>query len=100
MKILFIYGVILSAIILPESIELLSGFNIDNYKLEKYGKSIDILTISINPDEYNLEIFNSSKRETSLKDISYENDYILVFNARMFDTDYKTSMGYMKNNGH
>ena len=97
MKSFFIYSFILFSF--SKSIELRSGLDIENHKLDKYGKSIDILTISINPDKYNLEIYNSSNKESSLKDISVKNDYILVFNAGMFDLDYKTSMGYMKNSG-
>ena len=99
MKSLLIYSISLLSIVLAESIELDSGFIIENYKVERYEKFVDILIISINPDKYDLEIFNSSDKNASLKDISSENGYVLIFNAGMFDVDYKTSMGYMKNNG-
>ena len=99
MRYFFIYNIILLSIILSTSLELLPGFNVENHNFQKYGQSIDILTISINPNKYNLEIFNSSDKELSLKDISSRNDYLLIFNAGMFDIDYKTSMGYMKNDG-
>ena len=57
------------------------------------------MIISIDPNKYNLEIFNSYDKQASLKDISSKNDYLVVFNAGMFDIDYRTSMGYMKSNG-
>ena len=85
--------------ILSNPLELLPGFDVENHKFQEYGQSIDILTISINPNKYNLEIFNSSDKQLSLKDISSENEYLLIFNAGMFDIDYKTSMGYMKKDG-
>ena len=100
MKFLYVYVVVLFSIILTESIELEPGFIVENYKVEKYEKSIDILIVSIDPQSYDLEIFNVSDMNASLKDISSENGYILVFNAGMFDVDYKTSMGYMKKDGN
>ena len=98
MKFFFIYATCLFCLIFAKSIELHPGFVVENHKVEKYEQSIDILTISINPSKYDFEIFNSLDKQASLKDISLKNNYMLVFNAGMFDVDYKTSMGYMKKN--
>ena len=99
MKCFLFYSIILSSILLCQKLEPLSGIIVEEHNIQKYGKSIMILTITINPSKYKFEIINSPNKELSLKDISNNNNCLMVFNAGMFDVDYKTNMGYMKNNG-
>ena len=64
----------------------------------KIGKS-EIVIIKIDPNFYNMNLFSSeqySHKNLTVEEWSKKHDLIIAVNAGMFQTDYSSNVGYMK----
>ena len=98
----FFFHFILIAILISNSSDLIPGFEYKKINIKRYGKNIEIDIFKLNPDSIDVDIINVSDKKTIkefLGQSDQENKYFLVCNAGMFNTDYKTNMGYMKRDG-
>ena len=94
---------IVAGLLFSDFSELIPGFKYQNIQLSRFGKNIEFDIFTINPDSIDVDIINSQNNKTIkqiMADKKNNENYFLICNAGMFDVDYKTSMGYMKNKGN
>ena len=98
----FSFYFFLISILISNSSNLIPGFDYEKIHINRYGKNIEIDIFKLNPDSIDVDIISVSDKKT-LKEVlansEQENQYFLICNAGMFNTDYKTNMGYMKSDG-
>ena len=100
MKFLRVYfSFIFLSILLSSFDQISKGLFVQNFNVNNNGKDVKIAIIKISPDIYSIEIYNNKNKSLSLKDIADKEGYTILCNAGMFDIDYKSSMGFLKNKG-